>query len=174
MESAALLWEDQEMITPTQKNDDVMQACPSDMIFLHELGLTENEGGAPTCTNDLNPPLAEKDPSVRDLLYMLSDKSSFENGNFQQDVGKYGQKRLTSAETPTRLSNSPRVSFIYCIVIVVFTNHGMKPSFSQSLRYEPGLLRRRVATPIGSFGANLVWPLPVAFKTSKIGGLQER
>ena len=92
MESTVLLWEDQEMITPTQTSEDVMQACPSDMIFLHELQLldntTENDGGAPTCTNDLNPLLAEKDISTKDQLCMLSDRSRFEYGNFQQDVGK--------------------------------------------------------------------------------------
>lgn len=83
MESTVLLWEDQEMITPTQTSEDVMQACPSDMIFLHELQLldnvTENEGGAPTCTNDLS----------NKELCMFSDKTGFECGNFQQDVGKY-------------------------------------------------------------------------------------
>lgn len=92
MESTVLLWEDQEMITPTQTSEDVMQACPSDMIFLHELQLldnvTENEGGAPTCTNDLNPTLAQKDMSNKELC-MFSDKTGFECGNFQQDVGKY-------------------------------------------------------------------------------------
>ena len=84
METAVLLWEDQEMITVTQTSDDVMQACPSNMISLHELqvldNITENKGGATTCTNDLNPPLVEKDTSVKDRLCML---------NFQQAVGKY-------------------------------------------------------------------------------------
>lgn len=78
MESGVLLYDDQELITVTQTSDDVMQACPSDMMFLQELQLldniAENEEGAATYTDDLNSPLQEKDMSVKDQPCLLSEE----------------------------------------------------------------------------------------------------
>ena len=78
MERAVLLYDDQEMITVTQTSDDVMQACPSDMMFLQELQLldniAENKEGAATYTDDVISPLQEKDMSVKHHCCLLSEK----------------------------------------------------------------------------------------------------